>query len=54
MWRVWPTMAIPFVHSVVVYVCYVCLGANVACLVDNGHAFRTLRGSLRMLGILKS
>ena len=54
MWRVWPTMAMLFVHSEVVYVCYVYLRAKVACLADNGHTFRTLSGSLRMLCILKS
>ena len=30
------------------------LGAKVACLTNNGHAFRTLSGSLRMSGILRA
>ena len=52
MWRVCPTMAMLFVDSVVGYVCQVYLRAKVACLADDGHAFRTLSCSLRMSGIL--
>ena len=47
-------MAMLFVHSVVVYVCQVYLRAKVAYLADNGHAFRTLSGRLRMPGILRA